>query len=111
MAAAAQFQLPSLNAMHWRLFLAIFTLISVCEAAGGRKELSSYWRNVMKDEDMPEAIKGLVVAGDGQELQREFRPRPNLIIYHNGPDHRQKHWRLEDVKGLQQQDSATEPGV
>uniref|UniRef100_A0A7N0TDT0 Uncharacterized protein n=1 Tax=Kalanchoe fedtschenkoi TaxID=63787 RepID=A0A7N0TDT0_KALFE len=105
--------------MHRRLLFALFTLFcaselylkQVCEAVDGRRELSSYWRDVMKDEDMPEAIQGLVL-GDGQKMQetsfdREFQARPNLIIYHSGPDQVEP----QDPKGLEQGGGMMEPGV
>ncbi|CAM8937798.1 hypothetical protein QQ045_013972 [Rhodiola kirilowii] len=100
--------------MHKRFLLALFTLFCVCEAIDGRKELSNYWRSVMKDEDMPEAIKGLV-SEDGQQslgtrFDRKFDPRPNLIIYHL--DNHHEHVEPQEVKrATTQNDKKTEHGV
>ncbi|TYI95358.1 hypothetical protein E1A91_D02G274100v1 [Gossypium mustelinum] len=65
-----------------------------------RKEPGEYWRSVMKDQPMPEAIKGLLHedetgSGSGAEMKmkqfvKDFDSRHSLIIYHNSPESKQE---------------------
>ncbi|KAK8563152.1 hypothetical protein V6N13_018307 [Hibiscus sabdariffa] len=76
-----------------------------------RKEPVDYWRSVMKDQAMPEAIKGLLhedPTGSGldsgkkmKQFVRDFDSRHSLIIYHNIPESKQQdRTYAEDVKGM-----------
>lgn len=52
-----------------------------------------YWKMVMKDQPMPEAIKGLMIragTGDSHRFVKDFDIKPNVIIYHAHPDHKEK---------------------
>ncbi|KAF3435603.1 hypothetical protein FNV43_RR22694 [Rhamnella rubrinervis] len=59
----------------------------------GRKNKGDYWKSIMKDQPMPEAIRDLFHVQDEPSLSsagsaktdrfaRNFDVRPNVIIYH-----------------------------
>ncbi|XVF45763.1 hypothetical protein PTKIN_Ptkin02bG0232300 [Pterospermum kingtungense] len=63
----------------------------------GRKEPGDYWRRVMKDQPMPEAIKGLLhedPASDSEKKMKhfvkDFDSRHTHIIYHTNPEYKQE---------------------
>nr|XP_009614593.1 organ-specific protein S2-like [Nicotiana tomentosiformis]XP_016477141.1 PREDICTED: organ-specific protein S2-like [Nicotiana tabacum] len=74
----------------------LFSLALCTCSIDGRKDPREYWRVVMKDEPMPEAIKHLMprhsvllskektdcyaLSSVGGEA---FEPRPNLFVYHD----------------------------
>ncbi|GMJ12639.1 hypothetical protein HRI_004933100 [Hibiscus trionum] len=73
-----------------------------------------YWRSVMNDQAMPEAIKGLLhedPTGSGldsgkkmKQFVRDFDSRHSLIIYHNIPESKQQgKTYAEDVKDMKEQ--------
>ena len=64
-----------------------------------RKEPGDYWKSVMKDQPMPEAIKGLlhedpVSALDSEKkikhFVKDFDNKKSLIIYHNIPESKEE---------------------
>ncbi|KAE9593328.1 hypothetical protein Lal_00029242 [Lupinus albus] len=69
------------------LFL-VFSLLLVANLSYAIKHEGEYWKNIMKDQPMPETIKDLLVQ-DPQVLDsgkdhfiRDFDIRPNVILYH-----------------------------
>ena len=63
-----------------------------------RKEPGDYWKSVMKDQPMPEAIKGLlhedpVSALDSEKKMKhfvkDFDSRHTHIIYHSNPEYKE----------------------
>ncbi|KAE8706626.1 Cytochrome c oxidase bioproteinsis protein Cmc1-like isoform 1 [Hibiscus syriacus] len=81
-------------------FIIFCFLLLFVHLSHARKEPGEYWRSVMKDEPMPEAIKGLIhedpkgSAMDSgkkmKQLVRDFDSRHSLIIYHNSPESKQQ---------------------
>ncbi|CAL0334151.1 unnamed protein product [Lupinus luteus] len=69
------------------LFL-LFSFLLVTNLSYARQHQGEYWKNIMKEQPMPETIKDLLV----QDLQvldigkdhfiRDFDIRPNVILYH-----------------------------
>ncbi|XVE94059.1 hypothetical protein REPUB_Repub01dG0247700 [Reevesia pubescens] len=65
-----------------------------------RKEPGEYWKSVMKDQPMPEAIKGLLHQDPASALDsdlkkmkhfvNDFDSRHNLIIYHSHPESKEE---------------------
>lgn len=43
--------------------------------------MGEYWKNMMKGEAMPEAIKGLIHEVGKDRFVRDFDVKPNLILY------------------------------
>ncbi|XP_039062981.1 organ-specific protein S2-like, partial [Hibiscus syriacus] len=80
-------------------FIIISFLLLFVNVSYGRKEPGDYWRSVMKDEPMPEAIKGLLhedpkgsAMDPGKKMEqfvRDFDSRHSLI-YHNSPESKQQ---------------------
>lgn len=79
-----------------------------------RKEPGEYWGSVMKDQPMPEAIKGLLHedergSGSGGEMKmkqfvKDFDSRHSLIIYHNSPESKQEDTtHAKGAKGMKEQ--------
>ncbi|XP_015892678.3 organ-specific protein P4 [Ziziphus jujuba] len=71
------------------LSLLLFTNLSFA-----RKDIGDYWKSIMKEQPMPEAIRDLFHQEDVPSLPgsrkmdrfaRDFDIRPNLIIYHAHP--------------------------
>ncbi|TKY75381.1 Organ specific protein [Spatholobus suberectus] len=65
----------------------VFSLLLVANFSCARKDLGGYWKNTMKDQPMPQAIKDLV--GDPQASDtgkdrfiRDFDVKPKAILYH-----------------------------
>ncbi|CAL0329228.1 unnamed protein product [Lupinus luteus] len=70
------------------LFLLSYLLL-VANLSYARKDEGEYWKNVMKDQPMPEAIKDLLLVQDqlvsdsGRDhFSRDFDIKPNVILYH-----------------------------
>ncbi|XWS62521.1 hypothetical protein CRYUN_Cryun06bG0018300 [Craigia yunnanensis] len=63
------------------------------------KNQGDYWKSVMKDQPMPEAIKGLLHQDQASALDSEnkmkhfvkdFDSRHSLIIYHSNPEYKEE---------------------
>ncbi|KAJ8763509.1 hypothetical protein K2173_002392 [Erythroxylum novogranatense] len=67
---------------HLFAFLVLFSLLLMVNLIHARREPEDYWRNVMKDQPLPEAIKNLM-AQDQTHLVKDFDTRSNAIIYHS----------------------------
>ncbi|GMH02750.1 hypothetical protein Nepgr_004589 [Nepenthes gracilis] len=79
----------------------LFLLLSFLGQLDGRKGPEDYWKAVMRDQPMPEAIRGRL-KGDHQKdgaaapsakktgghFNRNFDTRPIAIIYHHQDDHK-----------------------
>ncbi|KAK7257933.1 hypothetical protein RIF29_32266 [Crotalaria pallida] len=71
------------------LFLVFSLLLQVGNlSCYARKDQGDYWKNMIKGQPMPEAIKDLLVkdpqvsdAGE-DHFSRDFDIRPNVILYH-----------------------------
>ncbi|KAK4375109.1 hypothetical protein RND71_005786 [Anisodus tanguticus] len=65
--------------------IALILLFSLALYTDARKDPGEYWRAVMKDEPMPEAIQHLMPRPHSVPLSKEktFEPRPNLSVYHD----------------------------
>ncbi|CAJ1973092.1 unnamed protein product [Sphenostylis stenocarpa] len=71
---------------NFAVFL-VLSLLLVADLSCARKDLGGYWKEMMKEQPMPEAIKDLV--GDSQVSEagkdrfiRGFNVKPNVILYH-----------------------------
>ncbi|KAK8518639.1 hypothetical protein V6N13_018080 [Hibiscus sabdariffa] len=97
-------------------FLIFCFLLLFVNLSHARKEPGDYWRSVMKDQPMPEAIKGLLhedPTGSGsdpgkkmimKQFVRDFDSRHSQIIYHNSPESKQQgKTYAKDVKGMKDQ--------
>ncbi|KAG5033703.1 hypothetical protein AAZX31_04G012700 [Glycine max] len=66
----------------------VFSLLLIANLSCARKDLGWYWKNVMKEQPMPQAIKDLVedsqasAAGKKDRFIRDFDVKPNVILYH-----------------------------
>ncbi|XP_021829931.1 organ-specific protein S2-like [Prunus avium] len=79
--------------------LALFSLILFAGTIESRRDVGKYWKNVMKEQPMPQAIEGLIVdISDSTPKQKadchekvkkpfveveEFEPRPNVSSYND----------------------------
>ncbi|KAJ8530969.1 hypothetical protein K7X08_025700 [Anisodus acutangulus] len=71
--------------------IALILLFSLALYTDARKDPGEYWRAVMKDEPMPEAIQHLMPRPHSVPLSQEktdcdkssFEPRPNVSVYHD----------------------------
>ncbi|XP_061363603.1 organ-specific protein S2-like [Gastrolobium bilobum] len=68
--------------------LVFFFLLLVANLSYARKDQGDYWKNMMNDQPMPEAIRDLLVqdpkvsdAGKDHFI-RDFDIKPNIILYH-----------------------------
>ncbi|XP_061372702.1 organ-specific protein P4-like [Gastrolobium bilobum] len=67
--------------------IVIFSLVLVANFSYARKDLGDYWKNMMKAQPMPEAIKDLIqdprISDAGKDpFIRDFDVKPNVILYH-----------------------------
>ncbi|XP_020207333.1 organ-specific protein P4 [Cajanus cajan] len=68
--------------------IVVFSLLLVANFGCARKDLGAYWKNMMKGQAMPQAIKDLVEASDAVDagtknrFVRDFDVKPNVILYH-----------------------------
>ncbi|KAM1348847.1 hypothetical protein PS2_003024 [Malus domestica] len=76
--------------------LILSSILLMSQNSYARKDSGDYWKSVMNDQPMPEAIKDLFVHQDHehQEPSKEkshfvgdFDMRPNAIIYHGAHHH------------------------
>ncbi|OIW05695.1 hypothetical protein TanjilG_23481 [Lupinus angustifolius] len=68
------------------LFL-VFSFLLVTNLSYARQHQGEYWKNIMKDQPMPETIKDLLVQDpqaytEKYHFIRDFDIRPNVILYH-----------------------------
>ncbi|PQP95895.1 organ-specific protein S2 [Prunus yedoensis var. nudiflora] len=79
--------------------LALFSLLLFAKTIESRRDVGKYWKNVMKEQPMPQAIEGLLVdISDSTPKQKadchekvkkpfveveEFEPRPNVSSYND----------------------------
>ncbi|XP_028767943.1 organ-specific protein P4-like [Neltuma alba] len=82
----------SISAIFSIIFFSFLLFVSLSYA---RKDVGDYWKNVMQNQPVPEAIKDLVVKDSpSSELSeaennkkdrfvRDFDIKPNVIIYHS----------------------------
>ncbi|XP_041015853.1 organ-specific protein P4 [Juglans microcarpa x Juglans regia] len=71
------------------LLFSLFLLVLV-NLSDARRDPGDYWKSIMKDQPIPEAIKGLLhrdlpYASDAREnvhFLKDFDVTPNAIIYH-----------------------------
>ncbi|KAJ6402798.1 hypothetical protein OIU84_014828 [Salix udensis] len=98
-----------IKAKRMKSFLAVlvlFSFLSFVELSDARKEpREHYWKSMMKDEPMPEAIKELFVedsagAGKMNHFVKDFDTRHSAIIYHS---HAEKD-RLKERKSTNARD-------
>ncbi|XP_057977075.1 organ-specific protein S2 [Malania oleifera] len=79
-------------------FFILFSLTLLFNAMDARKGPGDYWKSIMKDQPMPEAIKGfflhdpaasndehnfLTKKAKSSQFSKHFDPRPNAILYHS----------------------------
>ncbi|KAL9370870.1 hypothetical protein Peur_036010 [Populus x canadensis] len=84
-------------------FFVLFSLFSFADVIGARKDTGEYWRAVMKDQPMPEAIQGLIrettilssvsnekadchttESNEKNNFAKDFGPQPTVTSYDNG---------------------------
>ncbi|XP_007201546.2 organ-specific protein S2 [Prunus persica] len=83
--------------------LALFSLILFAKTIESRRDVGKYWKNVMKEQPMPQAIEGLLIdisdstpkekADCHEKVKKpfveveveveEFEPRPNVSSYND----------------------------
>ncbi|KAL5562638.1 hypothetical protein UlMin_032385 [Ulmus minor] len=71
--------------------LALLSLLLLASTSYARKDVGDYWKNIMKDQPIPEAIKDLFhedepslpSSSKTDRFVKDFDIRPNLIIYHS----------------------------
>ncbi|KAG6709548.1 hypothetical protein I3842_06G137600 [Carya illinoinensis] len=88
-------------------FLLLFSLFLLVDLNDARKDPEDYWKSIMKDQPIPEAIKGLLrrdlpYASDAREKDhflKDFDVTPNAIIYHaHVEDKKEKKPCVEDFE-------------
>uniref|UniRef100_A0A2N9IKT7 Organ specific protein n=1 Tax=Fagus sylvatica TaxID=28930 RepID=A0A2N9IKT7_FAGSY len=70
--------------------LALFSLLLFINPNDARKDTGDYWKSIMKDQPIPEAIKDLIHqdppylsdATKKDHFVKDFDVKPNAIIYH-----------------------------
>ncbi|KAK9942456.1 hypothetical protein M0R45_008121 [Rubus argutus] len=90
--------------------LILSSILLFSEHSDARKDMGGYWKSVMNDQPMPEAIKDLLSRQDedvpslsastykDDRFVRDFMNiRPNAIIYHSA-HHHHAHHRPEEMK-------------
>ncbi|KAF5751115.1 organ-specific protein P4 [Tripterygium wilfordii] len=69
------------------LLFFVFSLLLFVESSYGRKEPGEYWKVIMKDQSMPEAIKNLITQNHSSDKKikfvKDFDVGANSIIYHS----------------------------
>ncbi|KAK4284702.1 hypothetical protein QN277_001495 [Acacia crassicarpa] len=70
-----------------------FSLLLLVNLTYARKDVGDYWKNMMENQAVPQAIKDLVVQDSPSPLSeaekkkdrfvRDFDLKPNVIIYHS----------------------------
>ncbi|XP_021738411.1 organ-specific protein S2-like [Chenopodium quinoa] len=82
------------------LFLSFFILLLFANGIGARNSPEDYWKKVMKDQPIPEAINGIIdqkMVNPSEEnsfwshFKRDFDVTSNAIIYH---PHQENNHRL-----------------
>ncbi|AES89076.1 DUF2775 family protein [Medicago truncatula] len=69
----------------------LFSLLLVADLSYARKDLGGYWKNMMNDQPMPEAIKELVQNQEvSDDFIRDFDVKPNVILYHTHVESKKK---------------------
>lgn len=98
------------SAMLYTLLISfLFIFGQFANLSHGRKEPGYYWKSVMKDQPMPEAIKGLLhedpAASNSEKKMKhfvkDFNSKHSLIIYHTNPEYKQED--KPNVKDLKDQ--------
>ncbi|KAJ8767140.1 hypothetical protein K2173_013537 [Erythroxylum novogranatense] len=85
-----QYKLSSSDMKLLFSFLLLSSLLLLVNLNHARREPEDYWRNVMKDQPFPQAIKKLI-AQDQTALVKDFNTRSTAIIYHShGDQHKHK---------------------
>ncbi|KAI4295539.1 hypothetical protein L6164_035578 [Bauhinia variegata] len=71
-------------------FFLVFSLLLFANISYARKDLEEYWKNMMKGQPMPGAIKDLLVQdpqSESDEIKNpfisDFNVKPSVIIYHS----------------------------
>ncbi|KAM1760220.1 hypothetical protein ACFX12_003117 [Malus domestica] len=76
--------------------LILSSILLMSQNSYARKDSGDYWKSVMNDQPMPEAIKDLFVHQDHEHqvpskekshFVGDFDMRPNAIIYHGAHHH------------------------
>ncbi|XP_039056821.1 organ-specific protein S2-like [Hibiscus syriacus] len=92
------------------VFFIFCIFLMFADFSHAREEPRDYWKNVMKDQPMPEAIKGLLhqdqasAMGSGKKMNnfvKDFDSRHSLIIYHSNLKHKDED--MPYVKDLKDQ--------
>ncbi|KAK7310642.1 hypothetical protein RJT34_08264 [Clitoria ternatea] len=69
---------------NFGVFLVFSLLLVGANVSCGRKDMGEYWKDVMKGQAMPEAIKNLLLdSGNKHLFLRDFNVQPNVILYHS----------------------------
>ncbi|XP_061958137.1 organ-specific protein P4-like [Populus nigra] len=78
----------------------LFSLLLFANSINARKDIGGYWRAVMKDQSMPEAIQGLVHADPITALStiKDSEPNPRFWIYDNGVESTRTHFFDKDFE-------------
>ncbi|KAF9624761.1 hypothetical protein IFM89_013842 [Coptis chinensis] len=99
-------------------FFTLFLLILFASTINARKAPEEYWKEVMKDRPMPDAIGGLVNSnqealskhetkanchGDAKKKEdksfaEDFEPRPNLSVYDNDAENKEVNIFVKDLE-------------
>ncbi|XP_062093093.1 organ-specific protein P4-like [Humulus lupulus] len=79
-------------------FIFVCSIIVLADISDARQDVGEYWKNIMKDQPMPDAIRDLFHDQELPSLSgsikrdrfvKDFDLRPNVIIYHSS--HSQPH--------------------
>ncbi|XP_004299101.1 PREDICTED: organ-specific protein P4 [Fragaria vesca subsp. vesca] len=94
-------------------FLLLLFIFLFSEITYARKDMGDYWKSVMNDQPMPEALKDLFSHQDedvpsfsasknkDHRFVRDFDIRPNVIIYHSAHHHHADHQPEEMMHEMQ----------
>ncbi|XP_028767911.1 organ-specific protein P4-like [Neltuma alba] len=70
----------SISAIFCIIFFSLLLFVSLSYA---RKDVGDYWKNVMQNQPVPEAIKEEAENNKKDRFVRDFDIKPNVIIYHS----------------------------
>ncbi|KAL6270134.1 hypothetical protein ACE6H2_027045 [Prunus campanulata] len=95
------------------LLLILSSILLLSQQSNARKDLGGYWKSVMNDQPIPEAIRDLYFHQDHEDhlpslpgsrekdhFVRDFDIRPNAIIYHGAHHHHQQQQQPAEDKPM-----------
>ncbi|KNA16577.1 hypothetical protein SOVF_087940 [Spinacia oleracea] len=65
-------------------FITLLSFTLLASQSDGRKDLGTYWGDMVKEQPMPEAIKDFINQREAiKDFIKDFDPIPNISVYHD----------------------------